>query len=118
MTFFHCPSGVSSSHPTYQDSFEENTTETKTLVGLSGMQRELYIKIPTKNIDMVNGAGKSDEVRLLNILMQLKKCIKHLYFFDDLYAFHSQMNVSNIETDGNILCVFINIAWEYFLCGY
>ena len=35
-----------------------------------------------KDIDVVNGAGKSDKMRLLNILMQLKKCANHPYLFD------------------------------------
>ena len=34
------------------------------------------------DIDVVNGAGKSDKMRLLNILMQLRKCANHLYLFD------------------------------------
>lgn len=35
-----------------------------------------------KDIDVVNGAGKSDKMRLLNILMQLRKCANHPYLFD------------------------------------
>ena len=35
-----------------------------------------------KNIDVVNGAGKSDKMGLLNILMQLQKCTNHPYLFD------------------------------------
>ena len=35
-----------------------------------------------KDIDVVNGAGKSDKMRLLNILMQLRKCCNHPYLFD------------------------------------
>ena len=35
-----------------------------------------------KDIDIVNGAGKSDKLRLLNILMQLRKCSNHPYLFD------------------------------------
>ena len=31
---------------------------------------------------MVNNAGKSDKLRLLNILMQLRKCCNHPYLFD------------------------------------
>ena len=40
------------------------------------------MKILMKNIDVVNGAGKSDKMRLLNILMQLRKCTNHPYLFD------------------------------------
>ena len=35
-----------------------------------------------KDIDVVNGAGKMDKMRLLNILMQLRKCCNHPYLFD------------------------------------
>ena len=41
-----------------------------------------YTKILMKDIDVVNGAGKSDKMRLLNILMQLRKCTNHPYLFD------------------------------------
>lgn len=41
-----------------------------------------YTKILMKDIDIVNGAGKSDKMRLLNILMQLRKCTNHPYLFD------------------------------------
>lgn len=56
--------------------------ETKIYVGLSRMQREWYTKILMKDIDVVNNAGKSDKLRLLNILMQLRKCANHPYLFD------------------------------------
>ncbi|XP_074651868.1 SWI/SNF-related matrix-associated actin-dependent regulator of chromatin subfamily A member 5-like [Tubulanus polymorphus] len=56
--------------------------ELKVYVGLSQMQREWYTKILMKDIDVVNGAGRSDKMRLLNILMQLRKCCNHPYLFD------------------------------------
>ncbi|XP_046560346.1 SWI/SNF-related matrix-associated actin-dependent regulator of chromatin subfamily A member 5-like isoform X1 [Haliotis rubra] len=56
--------------------------ETKIFVGLGKMQREWYTKILMKDIDIVNGAGKTDKMRLLNILMQLRKCCNHPYLFD------------------------------------
>lgn len=56
--------------------------EVKVYVGLSKMQRELYTKILMKDIDIVNGAGKLDKMRLLNILVQLRKCSNHPYLFD------------------------------------
>ncbi|XP_014676572.1 PREDICTED: SWI/SNF-related matrix-associated actin-dependent regulator of chromatin subfamily A member 5-like [Priapulus caudatus] len=56
--------------------------ETKIYIGLSKMQRDWYTKILMKDIDIVNGAGKTDKLRLLNILMQLRKCANHPYLFD------------------------------------
>lgn len=35
-----------------------------------------------KDIDLVNGAGKLEKTRLLNILMHLRKCCNHPYLFD------------------------------------
>lgn len=51
-------------------------------VGLSKMQREMYTKILMRDIDIVNGAGKLEKMRLQNILMQLRKCTNHPYLFD------------------------------------
>ncbi|XP_031550358.1 SWI/SNF-related matrix-associated actin-dependent regulator of chromatin subfamily A member 5-like [Actinia tenebrosa] len=56
--------------------------EIKVYVGLTKMQRKWYTKILMKDIDVVNGAGKTDKMRLLNILMQLRKCCNHPYLFD------------------------------------
>ena len=56
--------------------------EIKVFVGLSQMQREWYTRILSKDMDIVNGAGKVDKMRLLNILMQLRKCCNHPYLFD------------------------------------
>ena len=56
--------------------------ETKVYVGLSRMQRDWYKKILAKDIEAVNGAGKMEKMRLLNILMQLRKCCNHPYLFD------------------------------------
>jgi SNF2 family DNA or RNA helicase len=59
--------------------------ETKLFVGLSGMQRQLYTKILMKDIDLLNTtSNKADRMRLLNILMQLRKCCNHPYLFDGL----------------------------------
>jgi SWI/SNF-related matrix-associated actin-dependent regulator of chromatin subfamily A member 5 len=56
--------------------------ELKVFIGLSKMQREWYTKILMKDIDIVNGAGRVDKMRLQNILMQLRKCANHPYLFD------------------------------------
>ncbi|XP_078391133.1 SWI/SNF-related matrix-associated actin-dependent regulator of chromatin subfamily A member 5 isoform X1 [Cetorhinus maximus] len=56
--------------------------EVKMYVGLSKMQREWYTRILMKDIDILNSSGKMDKMRLLNILMQLRKCCNHPYLFD------------------------------------
>ena len=57
--------------------------ETKLYVGLSAIQRQLYTKMLLKDFDLLNaGPGKTDKVRLLNIIMQLRKVCNHPYLFD------------------------------------
>ncbi|KAF2758351.1 chromatin-remodeling complex ATPase-like protein [Pseudovirgaria hyperparasitica] len=53
-------------------------------IGMSEMQVKWYKKILEKDIDAVNGAGgkKESKTRLLNIVMQLRKCCNHPYLFD------------------------------------
>uniref|UniRef100_A0A1I7XJC3 Helicase ATP-binding domain-containing protein n=1 Tax=Heterorhabditis bacteriophora TaxID=37862 RepID=A0A1I7XJC3_HETBA len=54
----------------------------KIYVGLSKMQREWYTKVLMKDIDVINGAGKVEKARLMNILMHLRKAANHPYLFD------------------------------------
>ncbi|KAJ9657966.1 chromatin remodeling complex Adenosinetriphosphatase [Coniosporium apollinis] len=53
-------------------------------VGMSEMQVRWYQKILEKDIDAVNGAAgkKESKTRLLNIVMQLRKCCNHPYLFE------------------------------------
>ena len=61
--------------------------ETKVYVGLSNMQREWYTKILMKDIDVVNfSSGSVNKMRLLNLLMQLRKCCNHPYLFNGAEA--------------------------------
>lgn len=58
--------------------------EVNLYVGMSDMQVRWYKKILEKDIDAVNGAAgkKESKTRLLNIVMQLRKCCNHPYLFD------------------------------------
>ncbi|KAJ5898905.1 hypothetical protein N7495_003649 [Penicillium taxi] len=53
-------------------------------VPMSDMQVNWYQKILEKDIDAVNGAAgkKESKTRLLNIVMQLRKCCNHPYLFE------------------------------------
>ena len=57
---------------------EENRFDFFTLLSLLSR----YTKVLSKEIDVLNGAGKSEKMRLLNILMQLRKDCNHPYLFD------------------------------------
>lgn len=58
--------------------------ETNVYIGMAEMQIEWYKKLLEKDIDAVNGViGKREgKTRLLNIVMQLRKCCNHPYLFD------------------------------------
>lgn len=55
-------------------------------VKMSPMQRKWYQRILEKDIDAINGATglskREGKTRLLNIVMQLRKCCNHPYLFD------------------------------------
>ena len=53
-------------------------------IGMSEMQVRWYKKILEKDIDAVNGAAgkRESKTRLLNIVMQLRKCCNHPYLFE------------------------------------
>lgn len=55
--------------------------ETVLFTKLTSMQLNLYKDLLKKDVDAINGKG-GDRVRLLNILMQLRKCCNHPYLFD------------------------------------
>lgn len=58
--------------------------EVNLYVGMSEMQVKWYKNLLEKDIDAVNGAvGKREgKTRLLNIVMQLRKCCNHPYLFE------------------------------------
>ncbi|ODV63482.1 DNA translocase ASCRUDRAFT_73329 [Ascoidea rubescens DSM 1968] len=58
--------------------------EINVYVGMSEMQIKWYKKLLEKDIDAVNGViGKREgKTRLLNIVMQLRKCCNHPYLFE------------------------------------
>ncbi|GAD95603.1 SNF2 family helicase/ATPase, putative [Paecilomyces variotii No. 5] len=58
--------------------------EVNVYVGMSEMQVKWYQKILEKDIDAVNGAAgkRESKTRLLNIVMQLRKCCNHPYLFE------------------------------------
>ena len=54
--------------------------ETILKVGVSEMQRHYYKSLIQKDIEAIQG-GSGDRSRLLNIVMQLRKCCNHPYLF-------------------------------------
>lgn len=58
--------------------------EMNVYITMSDMQRKWYQKLLEKDLDAVNGANgkKESKTRLLNIVMQLRKCCNHPYLFE------------------------------------
>ncbi|XP_075046157.1 chromodomain-helicase-DNA-binding protein 5 isoform X2 [Mixophyes fleayi] len=56
-------------------------TELIVRVELSQMQKKYYKFILTRNFDALNSKGGGNQVSLLNIMMDLKKCCNHPYLF-------------------------------------
>jgi len=55
--------------------------ETKLFIGMTEMQIFYYKKILEKDAHTLNQLGGAGRVKLLNILMQLRKCTNHPYLF-------------------------------------
>jgi len=49
---------------------------------LTPLQRDLYKRVITKNIDVVNGFG--ERAQLMNTIMQLRKVCNHPYLFEGM----------------------------------
>ncbi|XP_007426753.2 chromodomain-helicase-DNA-binding protein 3 isoform X2 [Python bivittatus] len=56
-------------------------TELIVRVELSPMQKKYYKYILTRNFEALNSRGGGNQVSLLNIMMDLKKCCNHPYLF-------------------------------------
>eukprot|EP00918_Siedleckia_nematoides_P067476 GHVU01146899.1.p1 GENE.GHVU01146899.1~~GHVU01146899.1.p1 ORF type:complete len:911 (+),score=240.26 GHVU01146899.1:124-2856(+) len=56
-------------------------TEVNMYIPMSKMQKQLYASILKKDVDAINGKG-GERSRLLNIVMQLRKCANHPYLFE------------------------------------
>ncbi|XP_056892928.1 chromodomain-helicase-DNA-binding protein 4-like isoform X2 [Takifugu flavidus] len=56
-------------------------TELIVRVELSSMQKKYYKFILTKNFEALNTKGGGNQVSLLNVVMDLKKCCNHPYLF-------------------------------------
>nr|XP_046158947.1 chromodomain-helicase-DNA-binding protein 4-like isoform X1 [Oncorhynchus gorbuscha]XP_046158949.1 chromodomain-helicase-DNA-binding protein 4-like isoform X1 [Oncorhynchus gorbuscha] len=65
------------------DVFKHMPTKTELIlrVELSPMQKKYYKFILTRNFDALNTRGGGNQVSLLNVVMDLKKCCNHPYLF-------------------------------------
>ena len=75
-----------------------------------------YTRILLKDIDLVNGAGKLEKLRLLNILMQLRKCCNHPYLFDGAEPGVCTMCVCVLCVCGGVCVVITCPMWLHSTC--
>uniref|UniRef100_A0A8C1J6S1 Chromodomain helicase DNA binding protein 5 n=1 Tax=Cyprinus carpio TaxID=7962 RepID=A0A8C1J6S1_CYPCA len=78
-------------------------TELIVRVELSPMQKKYYKFILTRNFEALNSKGGGNQVSLLNIMMDLKKCCNHPYLFP-VAAVEAPV-LPNGSYDGNLLCM-------------
>uniref|UniRef100_A0A671TAV0 Chromodomain-helicase-DNA-binding protein 5-like n=1 Tax=Sinocyclocheilus anshuiensis TaxID=1608454 RepID=A0A671TAV0_9TELE len=76
-------------------------TELIVRVELSPMQKKYYKFILTRNFEALNSKGGGNQVSLLNIMMDLKKCCNHPYLFP-VAAMEAPV-LPNGSYDGNLL---------------
>ncbi|XP_029298724.1 chromodomain-helicase-DNA-binding protein 4-like isoform X2 [Cottoperca gobio] len=76
-------------------------TELIVRVELSPMQKKYYKFILTKNFEALNTKGGGNQVSLLNVVMDLKKCCNHPYLFPA--AAIEAPKIPNGMYDGNAL---------------
>ncbi len=81
--------------------------EVNVFVGLSKMQREWYKNLLMKNCDVINSFELREKVRLLNMLMQLRKCTNHPYLFHGAEPGPPYTNDEHLVSQ--------NRTWDFYL---
>ncbi|XP_056606446.1 chromodomain-helicase-DNA-binding protein 1-like [Triplophysa dalaica] len=76
-------------------------TELVVFHGLSALQKKYYKAILTRDIDAFR-TDQSNKTRLLNILMQLRKCVDHPYLFDGVEPEPFEMGEHLMEASGKL----------------
>ncbi|KAM8889632.1 chromodomain-helicase-DNA-binding protein 1-like [Synchiropus picturatus] len=68
--------------------------------GMSALQKKYYKAILMKDLEAFGGDG--NKTRLLNILMQLRKCVDHPYLFDGVEPEPFEMGEHLIDASGKL----------------
>nr|XP_057929759.1 chromodomain-helicase-DNA-binding protein 1-like isoform X2 [Doryrhamphus excisus] len=69
--------------------------------GMSALQKKYYKALLMKDVEAF-GNEQSNKTRLLNILMQLRKCVDHPYLFDGVEPEPFEMGEHLIEASGKL----------------
>lgn len=76
-------------------------TEVVVFHGLSALQKRYYKAILMRDTDAFR-TDQSNKTRLLNILMQLRKCVNHPYLFDGVEPEPFEMGEHLVEASGKL----------------
>ncbi|XP_026854693.2 chromodomain-helicase-DNA-binding protein 1-like isoform X2 [Electrophorus electricus] len=69
--------------------------------GMSALQKKYYKAILMKDLDAF-GSDQTNKTRLLNILMQLRKCVNHPYLFDGVEPEPFEIGEHLVEASGKL----------------
>ncbi|KAL3857047.1 hypothetical protein ACJMK2_011746, partial [Sinanodonta woodiana] len=76
--------------------------------GITKLQRDLYKAILTKDIDLFDCGSSSysgGTRSLMNILMQLRKCVNHPYLFDGVEPEPFELGEHLVESSGKLILI-------------
>ncbi|XP_061634159.1 chromodomain-helicase-DNA-binding protein 1-like isoform X2 [Phyllopteryx taeniolatus] len=82
-------------------------TEVVVYHGMSALQKKYYKALLMKDVEAF-GSDQSNKTRLLNILIQLRKCVDHPYLFDGVEPEPFEMGEHLIQASGK-LCLLDNM---------
>ncbi|XP_072540472.1 chromodomain-helicase-DNA-binding protein 1-like [Salminus brasiliensis] len=76
-------------------------TELVVYHGMSALQKKYYKAVLMKDLDAF-GSDQGNKTRLLNILVQLRKCVNHPYLFDGVEPEPFEMGEHLVEASGKL----------------
>ncbi|KAI0219754.1 Chromodomain-helicase-DNA-binding protein 1-like [Lamellibrachia satsuma] len=73
--------------------------------GMSAVQKKYYKAILTKDVDAFENTYVVSKTRLMNILMELRKCVNHPYLFDGVEPEPFQLGEHLVEASGKLVLI-------------
>ncbi|XP_027059374.1 chromodomain-helicase-DNA-binding protein 1-like isoform X2 [Pocillopora damicornis] len=77
-------------------------TEVLLYTGMTDLQKRYYKAILLKDLDAFNSASGFMKTRLMNILIQLRKCINHPYLFDGVEPEPFELGEHLVDASGKL----------------
>lgn len=77
-------------------------TEVLLYTGMTDLQKRYYKAILMKDLDAFNSASGFMKTRLMNILIQLRKCINHPYLFDGVEPEPFELGEHLVDASGEL----------------